>query len=179
MRRISRSSTRFAGAAVAVLSTITVACSGGSSAEESSPPEGPMLRTGLYEEFLGFAGVAVSDDELDCMDLGFSETLDIAYPATWADYRSAMDARVASIVSDISAGGAVRPDSLAGEVTSACLTAEHQDILFAWSLMPGQKWSDLSEDQRSCALEHAAPYERTVPAEGVDLNMIEEACDID
>lgn len=164
---------------VAGIATLGVGCDGGSSSDaERSDAVGLTLRTGLSEELRGLTGVDVSDDELECMDQHFSEALEIPYPATWADYRSAMDARVATIVSAISAGGAVRSDPLAGEVTRACLTAEHQDILFALSLMPGVNWSDLSSDQRACALEHAAPFERQVPPEGIDLDMVKAACDI-
>lgn len=130
------------------------------------------------DEIKGFSGVTISVDEAQCLDTHMSEALGISYPATWSDYRNAMNARLVTIVSAIDSAGVVTPDPLPGESMKACLTAEHLDVLFALNLVPPAKWSDLTDTQRSCLLERTRPYQRTIPATGVDHEELKAACNI-
>jgi hypothetical protein len=165
---------RVAGIAALSLSLATlVGCGTSSPAATSKNDPSPdlMLQDGLLQEFVGFFGVTVSADEVECLDSHLSQALGIPYPATWSSYKAAMEARVATVVSAFEATGELVPDPLPGEAMQTCLTEENKNVLSA-------KWSDLTNTQRTCLLEQAAPYKRSVPEAGISQDEIAAACEI-
>lgn len=162
------------------LASLVAAC--GSSAPSSTSGETSSsaltLRDGLTQEIVGFYGLTISADEAECLDSHFSEALGIPYPATWSAYRAAMDARVATVASAYEATGDISRDPLPGESMQACLTEDTQNTLFALSLVAPAKWSDLTDTQRTCLLDQAAPYKRTIPASGISHDALKTACEI-
>lgn len=155
---------------------LTVALLAGGCASDSSTEL--LLRDGLSQEIQGFSGIAIADDEALCLNAHLSKALGISYPATWSDYKQAMNARLATIVSAIESSGEVTTDPLPGEAMTACLTAPHLDAAFAVSLVPPARWSDLTDAQRSCLLERTQPYQRSIPQTGIDQAELKTACNI-
>lgn len=143
----------------------------------SSDDDGPsMLNGALIAEFDSGLGIQISSDEADCLDKHFSDALDIAYPATWEAYESAVDERRATVVSAIEATGVVPPDPLGVGAWRACLSSDHAAQLFAVGLIAPIKWSDLSTSERQCVLAETSPYGGSIPDDGIETGVIEGVC---
>ena len=109
------------------------------------------------------------------MDKHLSDTLDIAYPATWDAYQSALDELRASMISTITATGIIPPNPLTGALR-ACLSRDHAAQLFALTLTAPIKWSDLSTAERQCVLAETSPFGGSIPEDGIEHGLVEDAC---